>query len=397
MLIYLLLINFLLPQAAIISHGSWSTEWSIYKNINLNDTHHSNKNYIIQNFELSPEIILNDNVSINSKWYFIGAIGKDSIQFNRDNMDMGYVYGSSNYGLSIIPNELYLDWKTDYFTLKAGRQSFDFGLGMFKLGNKYTDVVDRIVFNFPFDTVYIKAGVDILQNNDLTNLDDTYEAMMFEAGYKQDLENIEMKFLFYKTYMASTATIYDIYIRKNFPIIALDIKAETAYRTLNNKNAFGFSVDLTWKYNNFITNLKTGLATGDSSETITDRTFTFSPGYQIAMLLFQQDLGSGSNTIYNLDGIGGAYNGLGAFYISPGFSYIWNKFIFNTTFTFAQTQKAAASNPAKDLGYECDFNFTYNVYENFSTYIKAAILKPGTYFAGKDIAYGLIMGIETDF
>ena len=397
MFIYLLLINFLFPQAAMQTHGSWNAEWGIFHNVSLNDPQHSNKNYMVQRFSLNPELIINDNVQINSKWLFVGAIGQNNIQINRDGQDAGYIFGSSNYGISIIPNELYLNWRNDYFTLKVGRQAFGFGLGIFKNKYAYTDVVDRVVFNFPFDTVYLKAGVDILQNLNIDNLSDTHEALFFEAGYKQDAENIEMAFLWYKMFETNNSTIYDIYLKKSFPLISLDIKLETLYRDINSDKAFAFAIDTNWENNNFQAGIKTGLATGDSSETITNHTFSFSPGYQVAMLLFKEDLGTGANIIYSQEGVGGAYDGLGAFYLSPNISYKWNKFTFSTAFTYAQTQKTPTSHVSKILGYEIDLNVNYEVYDNFNTYIKTALLKPGTFFAGNDIAFGILVGLETSF
>jgi hypothetical protein len=114
------------------------------------------------------------------------------------------------------------------------------------------------------------------------------------------------------------------------------------------------------------------------------------------MLLFNEDLGIGGNSLHGSEGIGNDFEGLGAFFFSQYFS---QKFIevlkLSTTIAYARTQRSMGR--SKSLGTELDLGFDYLWKENLETGLKMGFFFPGKYFEGRKTGFGLMATVAFEF
>jgi hypothetical protein len=443
---YLLLI--LLPAnifaAAFSYSGDWRAEVANYHNLSLSKTNAGQvsgdyldptnanynpnavshtKTYWLQRFKLKPDLIVYDNVRVNSEWILLAgsALNSTSLGGQTGNYSAGTVMGSDNIQAKLFIKRLWLDWSSDWGVFQMGRQPFNFGLGMTYnsgdgLWDYYGESVDRISYKLMMGSVSLKFGYEILSEGAVNYYNDDQNGFMAEFGYNEPESNVDMGFSWHMYFASGQRRVhtYDVFQKKLFPTTGITIGWEAAYQkgsmpdqngnnTMDQVQAFGLLFDFLWKPGASEFGLKTGMATGDNNPGDGKYyTFSFSRAYKIAMLLFNEDLGIAGDSVHGSQGIGADFNGLGTIFIAPTFAYTFmDSLKVGTTFAYAMTQKrpsAGANNTnKKSLGSELDIDATYKWKENLETGLRMGWFFPSGYFASRATAMGIMATVALTF
>jgi len=386
-------------------------------NYNPNAVSHT-KTYWLQRFDLKPDLIIYDNVKIKSEWILLAGSALNSTNLGGDtgNMVAGGVMGADNIHAQINIRRLWLEWASDWGGFTMGLQPFNFGLGMvFNSGDGlwdyYGDSIDRIAYKLMMGDVSFKLGYQIYAEGAVNYYNDDQDGFMTEFEYNDPEANVDMGFL-WNMYFASGQRrlhTYDVFQKKLFPSTGITIGWEAAYQKgqmnegLNNSldqvQAFGLLLEFLWHPGASELGFKTGLATGDDSPGDNRyTTFSFNKAYKIALLLFNEDIGIGGDSVHGSQGIGADFNGLGAVFFAPSIAHTFMDALkVEAVYIYAMTQKRSADG-TKSLGTELDLNTTYKWKENLETGVRMGWLFPSDYFNDtRHTAMGLMGTVGVTF
>lgn len=423
-------------SAAFTYKGDWRSEIALFHQLDLSKGRHGTvsdyyitdgmdlaandtKTYWLQRFKLKPELIVDDNLRLKSEWFLLAgsASGATIMSLGTDNVAAGSIAGSDNVNAAIGLRRMWMEWISDWGILTVGRQPFHYGLGMaFNAGDGLWDYygtsVDRIAYDLRMGSMYIKTAFDILSEGAVNYAVDDKNGFLMEVGYIKPDVNMEMALLWYMDYGAHKNKIhtYDVYQKKSYPQYDLDLGWEIAYRkglqddteggTWTGRDkviAFGFVFEFEWSPAISKLGFKTGFASGDDDAGNNEYYgFAFSPAYSVAMLLFNEDLGIGGDSVHASDGIGSDFEHLGAFYISPYYNITLGEvFRMGTNITYARTHRSKGR--SKVLGTELDLDFAYIWKENFETGLKFGLFFPSAYFTGRTSGFGTMLTLGFSF
>ena len=423
--------------AAFSYSGDWRAEVAAYHDLSLSKTNPGQvsadyldptnpnfnpnavsytKTYWLQRFKLKPDLIVYDNVRVNSEWILLAgsALNSTSLGGQTGNYSAGTVMGSDNIQAKLFVRRIWLDWASDWGVFQMGRQPFNFGLGMTynsgdNLWDYYGDSVDRISYKLMMGSVAFKLGYEILSEGAVNYYNDDQNGFMTEFEYNEPESNVDMGFLWHMYFASGQRRIhtYDVFQKKLFPTTGITVGWEAAYQkgqmpsgtgTMDQVQAFGLLFDFLWKPGASELGFKTGLATGDNNTgDLKTNTFSFSRAYKVAMLLFNEDLGIAGDSVHGSQGIGKDFNGLGAIFIAPTFSYTFMESLkIGATIAYAMTQKQPTTNK-KSLGTEFDIDATYKWKDNLETGLRMGWFFPSTYFSSRATAMGTMATVALTF
>jgi hypothetical protein len=433
--------------AAFVYEGDWRSEFSTYHDLDLSHythgvanpdyaaagmsaAHSDSKNYWAQRFKIKPELIIDDNLRMKSELIFLAGSALNSTNMGgvtngaTNNTAAGGITGLDNKNASIAVRRIWMEWVSDWGILAAGRQPFHFGLGMtFNSGDKlwdyYGNTVDRISYELKLGTIDFKIGYDVLAKGALNYSSDDQNGMLVQVTYLKPETDMEMGFLWYTdrasanplgSFWRTNIQTFDVYSKKKWVPYNLSLNWEAAYRkgqgpdyynlgTPSTLVEFGLLMELLWNPGSSKLGLKTGLATGDSGGSGNKYMgFQFNPAYKLGLLLFNEDINIGGDSMHASQGIGQDFQHLGAFFFAPSYSYAFldRKLNVNADWIYAGTQKTATGR-GKSLGTELDFSAGYKWKENMETSLITGFFFPSDYFFNRSAAFGLSIRIGVTF
>jgi len=430
--ILLLLLPVNIFAAAFSYSGDWRAELGLYHNLSLdkvkpgqvspdyldttNPDYNPNavshtKTYWLQRFKLKPDLIVYDNVRVNSEWILLAgsALNSTNLGGQTGNMVAGGVMGADNIHAYIAVRRVWLEWASDWGIFTMGRQPFNFGLGMtFNSGDGlwdyYGDSIDRVAYKLMMGTVSFQIGYEIYAEGAVNYYNDDQNGFMTQFEYNDPEANVDMGFLWHMYFASGKRKIhtYDVFQKKLFPASAITIGWEAAYQKgqmTEEIQAFGGLLDFLWNPANWELGFKTGFATGDNNTTDGKAyMFSFNRAYKVAFLLFNEDIGIAGDSVHGSQGIGADFNGLGAVFFSPTLARTFMDALrVSATFTYAMTQKRSMTTHHKSLGKELDLDATYKWKENLETGVRMGWFFPSNYFASRATAMGLMATVALTF
>jgi len=401
-------------------HGTPSADYLDPSNANFNpNASNDTKTYWLQRFKLKPDLIIYDDVRIKSEWILLAgsALSSTSMGGQPGNMVAGGIMSGDNINANLSIRRAWLDWTSDWGAFTFGRQPLNFGLGMtYNSGDGLWDYsgdsVDRIAYKLMMGNVWFGLAYDVRTEGAVNYYGDNHNTFETQVGYLEPESNMEIGFMWHFDFGAGRERVhtYDVYQKKSFPQTGMSVAWEAAYKkghegdqnadgTIDQLQAFGLLFDLLYAPGASEFGIKTGFATGDNSTTDNKRyAFSFNRAYKIAMLLFNEDLGIGGDSVHGSQGIGADFDNLGAVFLAPRFAYTFIEALkIETVFAYAVTQRKPTTGRSKSLGTEMDINATYTWKENLETGLKFGWFFPGGYFPGKATGMGLMSTVALKF
>lgn len=435
--------------------GKYQVEAQLLKNPNLGSSAQE-YSYFNHHLVLNPSIVAADGITIHSRFDIFNNSDYPNSQFGEffggagSSTDSKAVSGELA-SETLAVTELYMSWVQQFGSLIAGRAPVQFGLGITHNAgtgefDHWFDRKDMIGYKFVMGNMFFMPMYGKVKEGDAQN-DDDIRDYMFQAGYENLDTDLEIGF-FYQQRKASpggndlttttdifntTATkdgtsnfdvkTYNLYVKKKsgpfsvgieasmqsgntglivgaekIQIDASAIVAEIGYKPENSK----------WDYD-----IKLGSVSGDDrGSTDTYEGYLVDRNYEVALLLFNYQLGTGTDTIGNENYINAITNGKtkvdvgqlsNALYFAPGFNWKWNdKWGMKGRFTYAQLAQIRQAGQSKDLGYEFDASVYYRPFERFVVQMDTGYLMTGDAFKGagaleSDNAYGIITKAAISF
>ena len=411
----LLLLVLIIPlnvfAGAFVYSGDWRAEYGLYHNVDFGSdvisTATNTKDYMLSRFRLNPDFIVNDTLSIKSEWILLaGGLGTETNE--------GLIAGADDANMYL--NKVWFEWISSFGVFTVGRVGFDFGLGIFfnsgaNVWDYYSNNVDRIGYELKLGSISIGLAYDMMKEEAINNSKDEENAFLIKVIYERIDVGLEVGFMWYahKDMPGYKINTYDFYQKKSFKDIDFDLNWEVVYQkgktndydangTNDSLQSFGLALEFLWYPNNFELGLKTGISSGDDGNN-TDNYygFSFNKNYKIALLIFNEDLGVGGDTVHGSSGIGADFDKLGAIYIAPNFLFsISDNLKLETVYIYARTQKKT-NQSTKFLGSEIDFNLSYNIYDNFEAVFRSGLFFPSSRFDNRKTAVAMLGGLGVKF
>ena len=451
--------------------GIYRFEWMELDRPSLSDPY-QRKAYGLNYLGLNGKIIASDGINIHTRFDILS--NSDPAY---QNTQFGQQWGSGNTNASTYPanstatskspesqflkvSQLYLNVSQEYASIIVGRAPFHFGLGInYNAGldpfDHYSTVMDMVAVKFLIDNVkYMPMIAQV------------YDPSISQGGLLQS-----QSFLVEYESPDNGNLIGVMLERKKGSSGVNDIPVNTGVAPFNNPNGisadsgtdrsdialqrtsfvlgkewepFGFKLEagfvtgdlgiqkasqgLHWNAYGIATEmyfprpqskwdwrLHMGFATGDNPDTADYESFHFDRNYDVAFLLFNHRLGSGSYDLLRTGLIRDQYNPSGGvrksiaeslddeaisntLYVSPRVKYIWNdKLDLVNTITFANlvANPLSGVNVNKSLGFEWDVKLVYRPREKVQWVNEIGFLFPGSAFkvdsitdSGKNFTYG---------
>ena len=420
--------------------GDWRAEMALYHDLDLSKSMHgtpsadyldptspdfnpnasnNTKTYWLQRFKIKPDLIIYDDVRIKTEWILLAgsALSSTSMGGQTGNMVAGGIMSGDNINANLSVRRAWLDWSSDWGLFTFGRQPLNYGLGMtYNSGDGLWDYsgdsADRIAYKLMMGNVWLGLAYDIRTEGAVNYYGDNKSSFETQIGYTEPESNMEIGFMWHFDYGHSQERVhtYDAYQKKSFPETGLTLAWEAAYRKgherdydadgqLDQVQAFGLLFDFLYAPGASEFGLKTGFATGeDGTADNKYHAFHFNRAYKIAMLLFNEDLGVGGDSVHGSPGIGSDFNDLGAIFFAPRFAYTFSEVLkVETVVAYALTQRKPATGRQKSLGTEFDLNATYSWKDNLETGLRFGWFFPGKYFPGKATGMGLMTTVALKF
>lgn len=437
--------------------GKYQLESQLIKNPGL--TSDSNEySFFNHHLVLNPHIIAADGITIHSRFDIFNNADYANSQFGEFFGGSGTSENTAATGEvaaeTIAVTELYLSWTQQFGSLVAGRAPVQFGLGItHNAGNgefdHWFDRKDLVGYKFVMGNMFFMPMYGKVKEGDAQNDDDIRDYML-QFGYENLDTDLEIG-LFYQQRKANpggndlgagaatdifnvsgttdgTSSLniktYNLFVKKkNGPIhvgieasmqdgdtglviaggekISLEayaIAAEVAYKPEGSK----------WEWD-----VKLGTVSGDDpGSDATYEGYLVDRNYDVAMLLFNYQLGTGTDTIGNEKYINEITNNKtkvdvgqisNTLYLAPGFNWKWSdKWGMKGRFTYAQLAEERHNGQDKDLGMELDLSVYYRPFERFVVQMDTGYLMTGDAFKGSgnlenDDAYGIITKAAISF
>jgi hypothetical protein len=420
--------------------GDWRAELAMYHDLDLTKSMHgtpsadyldptnplfnpnasnNTKTYWLQRFKIKPDLIIYDDVRIKTEWILLAgsALSSTSMGGSTNNMVAGGIMSGDNIHADLSVRRAWLEWVSDWGVFTLGRQPLHYGLGMTYnsgdgLWDYWGDSVDRLAYKLMMGTVWFGLAYDVRTEGAVNYYGDNKSSFETQIGYNELESNMEIGFMWHFDFGAGKERIhvYDVYQKKTFPETGISLGFEAAYRKgqerdydadgiMDQVQAFGLLFDFLYAPGASEFGLKTGFATGeDGTADNKYHAFHFNRAYKIAMLLFNEDLGVGGDSVHGSPGIGADFNDLGAIFIAPRFAYTFSEVLkVESVIAYAMTQRKPPLGKKKSLGTEFDLNATYMWKDYFETGIRMGWFFPGPYFDGKAVGMGTMATFALKF
>lgn len=440
--------------------GKYQLESQLIKNPNLGSSERE-YSYLNHHLVLNPHIVAADGITIHSRF---------DIFNNSDypNSQLGEFFGGSNTPTNekastgelesetIAVTELYLSWTQQFGSLIAGRAPVQFGLGItHNAGNgdfdHWFDRKDLVGYKFVMGNMFFTPMYGKVKEGDAENDDDIRDYML-HFGYENLDTDLEIGF-FYEQRKANpggndldpasttptnifntSATIdgtsnfnvktYNLFVKKKNGPITVGIEAsmqggQTGLIAAANSqkieldaNAIAAEISYKPEGSKMEYDIKLGTISGDDMNSINSyEGYLVDRNYDIALLMFNYQLGSGTDTIGNENYISETTNAQKAdvgqisntMYFAPGFNWKWSdKWGMKGRLTYAQLSQERQTGQSKDLGYEIDMSIYYRPFERFVVQMDTGYLMTGDAFKGNgtlenDNAYGILTKAAISF
>lgn len=447
-------------------NGYYRAEGIFIKNPTLtNSTGHENS-YLLHHLVLQPKIIAMDGFNIYSRF----DIFNNALNNNQAGQVMGSYAGASTTAAgqplpsatmtrsqqfeTLAVTELYMNWVNEFGALVIGRTPFNFGLGMhYNSGDKFShwfSTKDMVAYRIAMGNFYLMPAYGKVKEGVFVNEDDVNDYMV-TLEYKNPETDIEMG-VFYDTriaprdgatpvfgndtlasYFGAGATasqgfnVYNLnmYVKKkmeyfNFGIEAGFMNGDSGVTLANGTKVeiagFGAAAEISYKTGPINLDLKLGTASGDDPDTSRFEGYFFSSNYDVAMLMFNYNLGNYDVLMSSLAGTRAtqnsssanvnALNGLdtelisNAIYFAPQVNWALNeRHVLYGNLCYALTQKqaftSASGTVGNALGFEIDIGYKYQLNEKFSWVTQIGLMFPGNAWIGTattnyktDMVYG---------
>ncbi len=440
--------------------GKYQIESQLLKNPNLGKSERE-YSYFNHHLVLNPHIIAADGITIHSRFDIFNNSDYPNSQF-------GEFFGGSETpsekkaatgeleSETLAVTELYLTWTQQFGSLLAGRAPVQFGLGItHNAGNgefdHWFDRKDLVGYKFVMGNMYFMPMYGKVNEGD-AETDDDIRDYMLHFGYENLDTDLEIG-LFFQQRKANPAgndlalptpptdiyndsantdgtsnysvKTYNLYVKKKNGPFNVGIEAsmqdgDTGLISVGTGekiqiDAYAIAAELSYKPegSKWDYDLKLGTISGDDKNTSsTYEGYLVDRNYDIALLLFNYQLGSGADTIGNENYIDETTGGKtkvdvgqlsNAMYFAPGFNWKWSdKWGMKGRFTYAQLSQERQAGQSKDLGYEIDFSIYYRPFERFVVQMDTGYLMTGDAFKGagtleNDDAYGILTKAAISF
>lgn len=439
--------------------GKYQLESQLLKNPNLQSSERE-YSYLNHHLVLNPHIVAADGITIHTRFDIFNNSDYPNSQFGE------FLGGSSEptptssgsaadgelESEQIAVTELYLSWVQQFGSFLAGRAPVQFGLGItHNAGNgefdHWFDRKDLIAYKFVLGNIFVMPMYGKVKEGDAENDDDIKEYLL-HVGYENLDTDLEIG-LFFQQRKAHTGgnnivvptTIYNeaanglthqnvktynLFVKKKTGAFSVGVEASmqsggsglltTASGAEIEIDAHGIAGEIgyapensKWKYD-----IKLGMISGDDMTTPdTYEGYLVDRNYDIALLMFNYALGSGTDTIGNENYVGAVTNNntkvdvgqiSNTLYFAPGFNWKWSdKWDIKGRFTYAQLSQERQTGQSKDLGYEFDLGLYYRPFERFVVGIDMGYLVTGDAFQAGTVAlqnenaYGFITKAAINF
>jgi hypothetical protein len=432
-----LLILALLPinvfAAAFSISGDWRSEVAMYHDISLDKNNPGlvsndyatgsngaalepnavdrSKTYWLQRFKIKPDLVVYDNVRVNSEWILMAGSPLTSTLMGgaANNLTTGNIMGGDNINANLSIRRVWLDWTSDWGVFRMGRMPTNFGLGMVSnsgdgLWDYFGSTVDRISYDLVAGDLIFGLAYDITAEGAVNYTADDRSAFRTQISYSEPESSMEIAFRWLMDFGRSNYKLhtYNVYQKKTFTASEITLGWEAAYQKGDmlgkTVQAFGLLGEFNWHPSKAELGFKLGLATGDKGDDPNkDYAFRYNRNYKIAMLMFNEDLGVAADSVHGSQGIGADFNNQGAVFFAPNFKWMFIENLWwGTTFAYAVVQKAVPGRN-KYIGFEWDTDFTYFWKENLETGLRFGAFFPGSYFTSRATAIGLMATVGLKF
>ncbi len=464
----ILLSSFSVVGADLQWSGIYRAEGIFIKNPGLNSAQGLENSYLLHHLVLSPKIIAMDGLNIYSRFdLFNNALNNNQAGQVFGSYTGNTVNGTTGQGTppavltrtqqfeSVAVTELYMNWINEFGALVVGRVPFQFGLGMtYNKGGKPFDhhlsTKDMVAYRIALGNFYIMPAYGKVKEGVLTNEDDINDYMV-TLEYKNPESDLEMGVVYDvrvgpqdasspangndipATYFDPTATVstgfnvynMNIFIKKKSDNFNLGLEigfmnGDTGVRTGAGQKVeiagFGAAAEVGYKTGNITLDLRAGLASGDDPDTPRFEGYFFSPNYDVAMMMFNYNLGqldvlrstlAGTRAAQNstssaVNAVSGLDNEVisNAIYFAPRINLsLGERYDIFGNFCYGILQKPPVPTVqgavGTALGFEADLGFKYHINDKFTWETQLGFFFPGNAFAGTpsngfktDLAYG---------
>jgi hypothetical protein len=383
------------------------------------------------------------------------------------------VFTTAENNETVQVSELYFEWINEFGALTAGRVPFNFGLGMkYNVGagnfDHYLSNKDMVAYKLVLGNISIMPAYGKVREGALLNEDDGNDYLIvadytnpdsqlsmgvmfdqrvapYDQNYPAQGNDFPSNYFNYSTtrfaYNAAnipggfSAYNLNFYVKKksdnfNFGIelgftngsTGLSVTDSSTTNNVNvNLSGFGGAAELGYRTGNIKLNLHAGLASGDDPNTANVESYSFSPNYTVAMMMFHYPVGQydalrstiyGSHPSYNAGTNLALANTAGldtemisnAIYFAPNVTWsLGDRYDVLATFCYGTTMQSPVSstntpagqngNIGNQLGFETDLGFSYHLNSRFTWDTTLGFFFPGNAFNGpygysNDMAYG---------
>lgn len=370
--------------------------------------------------KLSPEIIVNDGVTVFSE-LSTGSVRTVNLGSSTEaDSNGGGSYYAQSTSSSLNVNQLYAELYADTALYRVGRFAKHYGLGaVLSKGDKATDrffsgyegiEMQLKLGNFFLTPMYAKiyspnttvgsadgnpnGGYDAFETNVIAGYDNPNQSLKFGVLYS--VREVETKSNLYTAGESQNVTLIDVFLSKSWERLKVGLEVPMVSGTVGNAYGTGdadfdssayvfeseYELSSKWKVG-----INGGMVKGDNGETDSFEGFYLHPNYQIAEIMFRYN-NHGFNdanayNIYRSSIVNTTYAQFFAHYTSGEWTWkmsvLWAKANevakegdeFYNHGKGAKGTTVAISDQSEELGYEADLAFEYqwNPSVTFSGYL----------------------------
>lgn len=411
--------------------GGYRFEWNEVDNTNLAASK-GRKSYLTNYLFIAPKFIAADGVDIITRFdvvtdgsvyenTYVGALWGSNSHFGVNN-PQGTIFSGNKGNIEMKASQLYLKISQEYGQIILGRAPFEFGLGMTYSGGQ--GEFDHFYHNRDMAAYKFMIGDTTIMPM-ITRVDDGDFAQGQSAGSTAILVQYENKdsrstIGFFKEDQKGSSTTNNFpdfgqtiasrggwsmgrtsfFLSRGWDFMTFKLEGgfvdgstglreQTSGKEIDIKS-YGVAMELDFPRpeNKWNFSLKSGIASGDDSSTVSYEGYLFDRNYNVAMLMFNHRLGKydifkssvgRSSSLSNSQSVDDEYLS-NAMYVVPKFAYTMSdKLTWNNSFVFAQILNNAKNSLAssKDLGLEWDTELVYKYNKNVTWVNQLGILFPG--------------------
>ncbi|MCB0415073.1 MAG: hypothetical protein KDD50_12115 [Bdellovibrionales bacterium] len=411
----------------------------------LSNNIESNKAYGAHHLILRPKIVAGDGFLIRGQFDIMNSMYNGSLA-----NQVGQIWGNGKGTASdtsmeeanatrdrqavdqLYVSKLYATIIHEFGELLVGRAPVHFGLGMtYNAGmgefDHWYDSRDLIAYKISFGNSYLMPSIAKISEGVLHSPADDVTEYGIVFDYKDQDSGLDagLSYTMRKsssgndtpTSITTGGTVTDgldtnllsVYGRKKSESltwgIEFDVKGgNTGVTNSSNEmvslSGYGVALELAYKQpsSHLGFGLLAGSASGDDPNTSSYEGFAFDRNYDVALLMFNHQLGqldllkttiagggvSSPNTLVDVESVSNAA------YFAPYFTYQWNeRWGTKTSLIYGALNNTTigAVNVESDLGLELDFQLKYKPHDGLTWLNEFAYLSPGSAFAGGTNAF----------